>query len=312
MAGKMTDRLDEMVERQAAFQKRIGLFNGEDPEKETKELLLSIHKKTGDVLDGLAWKLHRKSGVIPDRDNIQDQIIDLLKFLFILANEWGMDSDEIFEWFIKKSDYVEARYDREFSLELSDAACVVVDIDGVLCDYRGGWKDYVLERGFEHTDVPETLDLSMTLRNPQAYDVLKSEFRRSGAKRRLEAMEGASAFTKSLKSIGKTVVIVTARPIHEHINIYYDTIAWLEANEIKYDHIVFEEKKREWVGANLSKVEFCVEDDPSQATRMAAWGMKVYLVDASYNKNVEADGIIRVQNLMEIQQRLKDEEGEAS
>lgn len=297
----MADRLEEMVKMQQAFQKRIGLFTGEPKklEKDTKELVLSIHEKASDVLRGVDWKLHRNENKGIEKFNLQDQITDLMKFVFILASEWGMNDEEIYEWFVKKSRLVEKRYDREFSDELSNSNCAVVDIDGVLCDYRKTWHDFLISRGVGVVNNI-SVDLSGALSDPSQYRFLKEDFRREGWKTKMNAFENASIFTETLSSFGLKVVIVTARPMHEHMRIYYDTVDWLEKNGIFYDHLVFEEKKREWASANLNKIRFCVEDDPLQAQKMSTWGMKVFLVDQPYNKNVDNENIIRVENLLEI------------
>ena len=296
------DKLDLIYEDQLAFEHYIGDFKRKFSVEDTKELILSIHSELDEVLRELNWKKHRIEDKSIILSNIYEELIDVFKYWLALAQVWDLDSDKIVEEYFRKSLVVRQKWDQEHNLNLFTNKVICLDIDGILCDYTTTWLKFI-ENNFPGELVIYTkedvtsLDLSMTLKNPSKYKELKHLFRESGAKRQAIVNPGAKELLIRLSKNYK-IVLVTARPVQIYKRIYADTIEWLKKNELYFDFLVFEEDKRNWVITHKDKVEFCLEDSPNQAKQLDAYGIKVYLLDCSYNKEVEeTETLTRINSL---------------
>ena len=298
------DRLQEFLNYQRAFQMQRGKFTGLSPIEETKELILWMHSELSELLNELNLKVYSIDTPEIQIANIQDEIIDIFKYCLIQMNIWGMNSDDVYEEFYRKSAVVEQKWKQILDIQLKDKHCVCVDIDGVLCDSHGTWIKFLCTEGIltqpDNIDY-YSLDFSDYLPDEKRgfYSSLKSRYRESGIKKEAILYPSAQDCLRQL-SQKYQVVLVSARPIEKHRRIYADTIEWLKKNDLYYDAIMFESDKRKWVLDNLNKVAFCVEDDPSQAQRLANVGLKVFLLDKPYNQDLNHSNIQRIQNLGEI------------
>jgi uncharacterized HAD superfamily protein/NTP pyrophosphatase (non-canonical NTP hydrolase) len=297
------DKLDEMWAAQDAFQIKRGLFNGDNLISETKEITLALLSEASGILQCIDWKPHRIArGSLPE-SNIQEEIIDVLKYWLIMARLHGMTPDSILEEFNKKTDVIQHRWDEEFLLDLSDSKCIAVDLDGVLCDYVGTWFKFCDEKGIEYDQNRlnyKSLDLAAGLKDPTAYPQWKHLFRNAGWKAKADVMPGAQQFLRHFKERGYKIALVSSRPYRQYRRIFPDTIEWLQKNELPYDALIFEENKREWVQKNAGAVLFMVEDDPDQALKMATFGINVYLMGTAYNKRAKHSKITRIVDLAEV------------
>lgn len=85
----------------------------EDKIKFTKEFILSMHRELGEVLNEIPWKLHRANSDDYSVEHVQEELIDVQKFLLNLFLIWGMTPETFYDLFMKKSAIVQARYDSE-------------------------------------------------------------------------------------------------------------------------------------------------------------------------------------------------------
>tara|TARA_Y100000310_G_scaffold341182_1_gene439515 strand:+ start:7412 stop:8338 length:927 start_codon:yes stop_codon:yes gene_type:complete len=291
---------DAIYESQKAFQIRRGLFLGEEPQKETKDLALALHSEVSEILNCITWKAHRAIDGTLSHSNVKEEIIDIFKLWMVLANVWGLDPKELEELFYEKSDVVQQRWEQELVLDLGTDTCFCIDLDGVLCDYVKTWIFFLQNEGVEtsyYIDDYTSLDFSVYLEDPTQYANLKRKYRETGWKRKAEIDPFAEYFMNKLAATGKKIAIVSARPEKEYRRIFSDTIQWLKKHNLPYDAVIFEHDKRNWVIENAPLVEFAVEDNPSNALSLARYGIKTYLVDKPYNREAEHENIIRVESL---------------
>lgn len=104
--------LKKILQRQIDFQHRFynpDILTHEEKVKWTKEFILCAHQELAEVMNTLDWKSYHMYDKKYDAQDTKDEIIDCLKFILNLAIIWGMDHNEIFELFNKKSDLVEQR-----------------------------------------------------------------------------------------------------------------------------------------------------------------------------------------------------------
>lgn len=299
------DKLDLIFEDQNAFEHYVGDFKRKFSVEDTKELILSLHSELDEVLGELNWKKHRVEDKNIIVSNVYEELIDVLKYWLVLAQIWDLDPEKIVEEYFRKSLVVRQKWDQEHSPSLSTDKIVCIDIDGVLCDYLTTWLEFVRNNfpeklAFGDSGKITSLDLSRTLKNPSEYKDLKNLFRESGIKRNALVISGAKEFLIKLSKKYK-IVLVSARPVQVYRRIYADTVEWLKENELIFDFLVFEEDKRSWALTHKSQIEFCVEDDPKQATHLTTYGLKVYLLDCPYNKDVgNMEKLTRIYSLGEI------------
>jgi len=98
---------NHIYERQFDFQKRF--FNptdlkAEDRIKWTKEFILCAHQELAEVMNSIDWKSYHLYDKDYDVSETKEEIIDVLKFVLNLAIVWGMQPNEIYDIFNKKTD----------------------------------------------------------------------------------------------------------------------------------------------------------------------------------------------------------------
>lgn len=301
----MADKLDLIFDDQAAFEHYVKDFKQMFSVADTKELILCMHSELDEVLGELNWKKHRIEDKNIITSNVYEELIDILKYWLVLAQIWGLGPEKIVEEYFRKSLVVRQKWGQEHSPSLSTDKIVCVDIDGVLCNYPATWLRFIKTNFpgkliLEDSSKITSLDLSRTLKNPSEYKNLKNLFRESGVKREAIVNVGAKEFLISLSKKFK-IVLVSARPVQIYRRIYADTIEWLRNNELYFDFLVFEEDKRSWALTHKTQIEFCVEDDSEQAIRLATYGLRVYLLDCPYNRDVkDVENLTRIYSLGEI------------
>ncbi len=296
------DKIQELLNHQKAFQTQRKKFDGKTLTEDTKEIILWMHAELSELLEALNVKVYSKEIPNPNESNVKDNIIDIFKFNLILMNEWGMDSEEVVEEFYRKSKVIEQKWVQAQDIVLKDNNCICIDIDGVLCNLIGTWKEFLEFQGIMSVRKnEELLDFSEYLghNDKSKYEFLKSEFRASGRKRNALIYHEISDTIKEL-SQKYQILIVSARPVDKYRRMYADTIEWLQMANVKYDALIFENKKRDWVLQHQDKIVFCVEDDPKQAISLANVGIKIFLVAREYNIGVGHKNITRVQEFKEI------------
>lgn len=277
------DRLKEIFEIQQAFTEKFfqkqGLSikdvinNKELRIKWNKEYVLALSKEVYEILDEIDWKMHATKNTEDINDNVLEECIDVLKYLFGIIQLNGFTVDDLHNKFIDKSKVVEAKFKQEEvmkEIKASDKKIAFIDIDGVLADWPGGFLKWAGEF--------KTLDEFFYKTPKKEQYKLKSEYRTCGVKAKLDVLDGAKEFMKSTCE-KYSVVLLTARPYKQYFRIYSDTLKWLKDNDICYDAIMFDEEKEKYIINNFDpeQVAFCIDDDITNANRLSDSGFKVYL-----------------------------------
>jgi phosphoglycolate phosphatase-like HAD superfamily hydrolase len=290
-----------MMDRQGEFQELAYPPLGMDRVEVTKDLLLGLHSEMDELLREIAWKAKRRQNVKVIPSNVREEIIDMLKLVMGIAVTWGFSAEEMYDAFMDKSDVVEQRWMQEFPLyEIikQGAPVVVLDIDGVLADYPYCFYDFVVEnfpgelkyaRNFDGSPKDEdTQNPFEALENdPLTIRQWKDAYRQTGAKRRVDCINGAVEFTWALRARGYKIVLVTARPYHEYSRIFSDTMHWLKINDFAFDAIMWSERKEERLAEefNLEQVALFVDDNPQNVERVEACGVTSALLKRPYNQD---------------------------
>jgi len=193
--------------------------------------------------------------------------------------------------------------------ELENEKVAAIDIDGVISLYPKCWCDFVNEQLMNEPIIlaHKFTDLNQmkTLLGYNTYKRYKKMYRSSGYKRTLPVRENASRFTKELKKLGYTILLLTARPFQEYKNLFKDTIVWLENNNIEYDGIIWGKDKHIKVLQEVPHLKFMVEDNAYNANLLCKWGYKSFLLNNEYNTKQAEEGVICVDDLMQIVEEVK-------
>lgn len=299
--------LERMFDEQKRFNTNFVDFkNISEPDKVkwTKEYILHILSECDELLRETNWKIHRQEAVDNIiKSNLQEEIIDLVKYIFSIAILWDMDAKALFEEFERKSQVVAQRYAQEYSLKkITSEQIVGVDIDGILADYPFSFMQFVnkkMKTNFKREQIRD-YDLKNNLGlTTEQYIQIKDEYRQSGQKRFIPLVLGSVDLLKLLKSQGYTIILLTSRPYKKYKRIFADTQEWLKKHKLIYDAILYDEDKdvrliKEFGG---QKVKFFIEDVLSNANKISDLGVKVFLVDKPYNQGAEAANVIRVKDL---------------
>ena len=286
----MHDKLKTMFEIQKNFTKKFfeEKFDinyeeiKDDKEKRvfwSKDYILSTIKEVTEILDEIDWKNHTVKDDSEIQDNILEEAIDTLKYLFGLLIINGFDENDIYNKFLDKSRVVDAKYEQEKSkkrIKEESNKIVFIDIDGVLAQWPGRYIRFVNQKLNEnYVTLPQ---LAKCVERKKQLE-LKEEYRLSGLKKELDVVEGSVEFLNRLKELDYDIVLLTARPYKKFFRIYSDTLEWLEKNGFKYDNIIFDEKKEKYIIKSFKheNVKFVIDDDVSNAKKLAENGFKVYV-----------------------------------
>jgi hypothetical protein len=286
----MNDKLDNLYSIQEKFtelflsSKNVTVYdvchNRDLLIKYNKEYILATIKETTDILDKLDWKMHIRSNEKDIKDNILEECIDAIKYIFGLMIINGFSVDSFYEKFVDKSKVVEAKFEQERLLEKiyndREKKIAFIDIDGILCQWPKPFIDfanYKMNESFcSIKDIIKKYDQLV-------FNNLKLEYRLSGIKRTIPIIDGAVDFVNKLKENDYFVVLLTARPYKTVFRIYSDTLYWLESNNIKYDAIIWDENKETFILKYFmnNNIKFVVDDDFKNAKKLSENKIKVYL-----------------------------------
>ena len=269
----------------------------EEKQAYTKEWLLCLIKEATEVLDCINWKDHKLQKFEVNRSNLVEELIDVFKFYLAIVTLWDVSDTDFFEAFERKSIVVAQKFEQEKLLFFKNYTKVcALDIDGILYP----WPETFVE--FYQSQYPDLKNFSFEdiERKPSIRSKLKDEYRLSGIKSRAEVIKGAPEFTNLLKEKGYTIILLTSRPYQKYQRIYADTLEWLNKHNIKFDAIIWEEHKEEYLAKNLSNIEFVIEDDKENIAKLKSYGFKVFGKMTKYNSSARIDGVRWFNNLDEI------------
>lgn len=176
--------------------------------------------------------------------------------------------------------------------KISKQKICAIDIDGVLNYYPKPWVDFLnIECSTKYNNLVEIKEnIPYNL-----YRRTKSKYRTQGIKRTLEPRKGSRELLEKLKQMKYLIILITARPVHEHINLFRDTIYWLNLNfKDLYDHIIFSEDKHLEVLQKFTNIKFIIEDHRTIANTLSKWGYKVFLINNEYNQGKIGSNVTKI------------------
>jgi uncharacterized HAD superfamily protein len=258
----------------------------------TQHMVLCIMSELNEILNTVHWKHHRNIPIKPNPQQTLSECIDVFKYLITIVQAWGFTEKDFIDSFWKKSMVVRQRRTSEF-LKNVNGETAVIDIDGVICDHNRGFLLW-LENFYELNNFTETDDALRICKqkikkgymdaitrkdlfmNPHQWQDLKHQFRISGYKEFMPVFDDAKEFLTKIHKNDITIVLLTSRPIDRYPNLYADTVAWLEREQLPYDIIWWSYDKADHVVENLPNPLFAVDNDLSSVNKFDAANITAY------------------------------------
>lgn len=166
---------------------------------------------------------------------------------------------------------------------------VVIDIDGVLADYRLGLLYWIRQswpslasRANEHLKVSDTwIDAKTMGVSYREWLTALEMFRMSGGKQTLPLFDGSKDLIFWCMENKYEIVLLTSRPIDIYSNIYRDTIEWLRNNGIHHHLLLWSKNKAEIVHKLrlTDKILFAVDDELRHVQDYDALGVPTMWID---------------------------------
>jgi hypothetical protein len=279
---------NELWDRQRIFTQRVLIRLGKPIEELTleekidwtKQYILAMHAEADEALQCLPWKKHRRSSdTIANRGNLIIELIDVQKYLWGLMQIWGVSPEEFEHVFQDKSFEVEHRWIQEHELEnieeLQNAA--IIDIDGVLNYYPQCFYEWILQAYGE-------AEIDTISEDRARYELLKDEYRNSGAKRLIKVRPDSRDALRSLKRKNIPIILLTDRPYTRIKRVSFDTMAWLEDNEVQYDYLFWSYgQSKTHIAKKVKSIAFVVDDKVKTCEEFMSIGIRSYLLTTSGN-----------------------------
>ena len=253
----------------------------------TQHLVLCIMSELDEILSTIHWKHHRKTSIRPNPQQTLSECIDVFKYLVSIAQVWEFSEEDFFKAFWKKSMVVRQRYSEEW-IKSVKGKTAIIDIDGVLCDYRTGFLDWISKFRPDLADHVDRLRLDvddhyMLTRKDfdlsiSSWQELKHYFRISGEKENLPVYPDVYDFLNKLKEQDIVSVLLTSRPIDRYPNLYGDTVSWLKNNKLHHDIVWWSYDKADIALERLSNPVFAIDDDPTYINKFADAGIPAFWI----------------------------------
>lgn len=287
--------------------KEISELTLEEKEQWTQRWLLNIMSELDEVLREINWKDHKKERKEVILSNLVEEFIDITKFATGLFQLWGISYSEYKDEFMRKSFVVEQKYkqEKDFDLLNKDSKICGIDLDGVLFDWPAFFLEFIEKVTYQKF---ETIKEVKKVLGQKQYDTLKHMYRQSGQKAKMRPKEYAIELTKTLKSLGYQIVILTSRPYEKYNRIYADTLEALKVNKFDYNVIFWDKNKCNKIIKEIPQIRFLIEDEIGQALSVAQSGYKVFLLKSEFSNHVEHENIIRVKNNLDLINKIKEME----
>lgn len=275
----------------------------------TTTRLLDIHEEVTEMKNSLGVSQHKLKQHI-DSYNVKMQIVDVLKYTIGLAGLLDYTATDIHEAFLEKSSRLKSDWAAQ-RLEMTEKLKVVcIDIDGVVANYEKEYLSFCEGQGYSKKSVKgrsvysfrELFNISRQLE-----EKLYAEFVSGGGFRYLEVYEGALEIINWIKEVGMIPVFITARPNWKYQCISQDTQFWKDENGFGDILTLFDKDKADAIINHIhpAHVIAFIEDRDKHAIEIAHMGVKVFLINRSYNLNFSTSDFNTIQRVGDWEQIKK-------
>lgn len=290
----------EILESQEKFSQNFydkNLLNSKDKEEILKTLCLGLQQETSQIVSSTNFKVYNKENYELNKGNLLFGIVDSMRYLFALSNLYDITPEEIVSSYQQKDIFLNKQLELK-DRKYSGQNVIVVDIDDIICDFRGYFNNW-LEVNYSIKIDPNSTSYYTTKEVKEiglSPEVVFETFLDKDEMLNIPLLPGAKEFLDYTNSKNIYIQLLTSRP-EGHLKCRYQTYAWLEKNNVYYDSISFAPEKYIWLSKKdyylENKVIFAIDDSPKHSLEYASHGVDVVVPDLPYNKGAVDDRIKR-------------------
>jgi len=247
----------------------------------------------GQLIEQAGWRKHHVKSVEDFGPNIKEELADLTKYIFSMWQIMGFTEQDMLDAMELKGEILAQLLRQEIQSPVIRRRIVMLDLDGVVADFRQGFMSWVAETKWADTlhIKEEEIGLHMDINhnwNYRAYNQAKIEFERDGGYTTLPSIKAVKMAMNTLKSIGWYIIVHTARPYTTYKRIWGDTWTWLKVHDIFPDELHFGYDERIVAASKLQEnnMVIAIEDDPVLIKRYAGCGIPVFVYPQPYNTSI--------------------------
>jgi NTP pyrophosphatase (non-canonical NTP hydrolase) len=261
--------------------------------------ILGTISELSELLDEMNWKRHRLTFVKEFGPNVEEELADITKYVLSMWQLMNFSPGEMLEALYRKGEILDQLFIQETRGPLHDEDIVIIDLDGVLADFRVGFREWLKDSSWsELLSMGEhEFGLHMDINSGwkySTYEEAKLEFEKTGGYKNLPPMQNVLKAVRMMSVGGCYIYAWTARPNGVYKRIWADTWMWLKDQNLPVQGLYFGNDERVVEASNLrnnSRV-IAFEDNPVLARRYAASNIPVILIPQPYNKDLPHDHLI--------------------
>lgn len=302
-----TELLDYLFKTQREFsskfidQENLSL---EQKERLTQEFALALHNEVSSLVREINFKHHANERKSVVKNSILFEGIDCFRYILAIMNLWGFSPEEFLEAFNDKAAYLDIKYDSD--QEWEGQPVILVDVDDVVANFRGGYAGYLNSLEGVNVDVNSkeyyfTEGVPRDRYNPE---LIFQDFIEERYLRGLEPEKDMIEAVNQLYDKGYWIHVLTARPDWNQ-TCKYDSYTWLAKSGLKFHRVSFSPEKMIWAAKSKyydhDAIICAIDDSPKHSREYAKHGIPVIVPVKSYNEELRGvDNIHMVEEGIEV------------
>ena len=273
-----------------------GGMSNERKEEMTRSFALALHHEVSSLVGEINFKDHvsGRKKVMPR--SILYEGVDVFRYLLAVLNLWDFTPEDFLGAFKDRDSFLHMRHALENN-QWKGEPVIIVDIDDVICAFREGFSEWLLDKKGIPVDVNSTEYYHVQVVQDAGFspEALFEEFIDSRELPKLKAVESIIKAINLLHAEGFWVHLLTARPA-SNLQCLYDTYSWLKQSGLKFDKVSFSAEKLIWlVKTNYfeqRKIICAIDDSTKHSMEYAKHGTPVLAPKMSYNNELlTVDGV---------------------
>lgn len=255
--------------------------------------ILGTMTELTELLDETNWRTHRVKRVDQFGPNVAEELADITKYVFSMWQIMGYSQQDMLQAMSQKGELLQQLIMQEMRPAITGRNILMLDLDGVVADFRKGFLDWVSTSQWKDTLTisADQIGLHLDLNNSwdyQAYNQAKIAFEQEGGYHKLPVIPQVSLAVNSLYRVGWHVIVYTARPYSTYKRIWGDTWNWLKQHNILVNELHFGYDSRVVAASALAESNFVIalEDDPTLIRRYEGCKIPVIVYPQPYNETM--------------------------
>ena len=130
MYSETGNRLSEEWEKQAEYNFTVQSRQSRTEAEWMQVFILGITSELGELLEEMAWKLHRPRGSSIFGPNVMFELADITKYVISMWQVAGADANTMLDFLGQKNEILRHRWQQEFTDPVENKTILLLDLDG--------------------------------------------------------------------------------------------------------------------------------------------------------------------------------------